>query len=100
MAGTLPGASRQRLQQIAEAQQHHANSRLAFMHKQPRPTPSRQLNFADPRVLPNSQPEPDTFDQSQQFFMTQLSEMPPAAHEVNTLHAKSCTGCKLFAAMY
>lgn len=84
LAGTLPGASRQRLQQIAEAQQHHANSRLAFAHKQPRLAPSRQLNFADPRVLPHSQPEPDTFDQSQQIFMTQPSQMPSAAHQVLT----------------
>lgn len=84
MPGTLPGVSRHRLQQIAEAQQQHTSSRMAFMHKQPRPAPSRQLHFADPcgESLSLSQSENAMYDSSQQFIMTQPSELPLAAYQV------------------
>ncbi len=85
LAGTLPGASRERLQQIAEAQQHHAGSRMTFMHKQPKPAPSRQLQFPDPGNQSHSQPDPTMYDSSQQFVMTQPSELPYAARLVSRL---------------
>ncbi|KAK9839947.1 hypothetical protein WJX74_000924 [Apatococcus lobatus] len=88
LAGTLPGASRQRLQQIAEAQQQHASSRLAFSHQHHRPAPSRQLNFADPIVQSHSQPEPASFEQSQQqLILSQPSEMQFTTHQVAGLPA-------------